>query len=159
MRQRSGAVNGFLLFVIYGMFALFSLLLVLFGARVYRGVVTTGQQNTALRTSFSYIANKVHMCRETDGLQVQRQGEVDVLVLPESYGSDHYETRIYYADGALWEQFVPAEAPFDAAAGEKVADVEEFSIYMYHPGQLGLLFVAPDGTRYTMHLHYLIREE
>ena len=56
MRQRSEAINGLLVFLIYGMFALFALFLVVIGARVYKNVVTTGDSNAAVRTGFCYMS-------------------------------------------------------------------------------------------------------
>ena len=53
MRMRRNSVNGLLLFLIYGMFALFSMLLVVIGARVYRNIVAVGEENTQTRAAFS----------------------------------------------------------------------------------------------------------
>ena len=48
MKERTNRVNGLLMLIVYGIFALFSLLLVVVGARVYRNVVSTGHDG-ALR--------------------------------------------------------------------------------------------------------------
>lgn len=121
MRRGSSSAGGLLVFLVYGMFALFSLLLVVIGAGVYRDIVASGRQDTDLRASLFYLANQVRMCSgeaelfEQDGLQV--------LVLRDE-GSEG-ETLICYRDGALCEYYGPANtgASFSelAAMGERVA--------------------------------------
>ncbi len=158
MRQRTGALNGLLIFLVYGMFALFSLFLVVIGAQVYRRVVATGRENTTLRTSFSYIANKVRMCGQMDAVSLQEHDGVQVLTLREEMEGTDYETRIYFYDGALWEQLALADDPFAPELGELIAELEGFSMRVAGPGVLHLATKGADGAQYTMHLHYLTQE-
>ena len=51
MKERTNRVNGLLMLIVYGIFALFSLLLVVVGARVYRNLVSTVPENTQTRAA------------------------------------------------------------------------------------------------------------
>lgn len=157
MRQRAASVNSLLIFLIYGMFALFALFLVVIGAQVYRGVVSTGESNAALRTGFCYISNKLRMNGDADSVSLEERGGVQVLTLKREISGEEYETRIYYDNGVLWEQFTPAGAAFDPSAGEKITAMPEFSMTETSPGELYLSATAPDGVSQTMHLRYLIQ--
>ena len=116
MRTRRHAVNGLLTLLIYGIFALFSLFLVVIGARVYRNIVAAGRENTQLRSSFSYVANKVRMSTRAAGsVRLEEQEGMEVLVLES--GTEGYETRIYYYDGALREAYQASDRPLDPKLG------------------------------------------
>ena len=45
--------------LLYGLFALLSLLLVLIGAQVYRSIVRQTEARSDTRASLSYVANKI----------------------------------------------------------------------------------------------------
>lgn len=124
MRRNTSSAGGLLVFLVYGMFALFSLLLVVIGAGIYRGVVETGRGNTALRSSLFYLANQMRSC--SGEARLEGEPEAPVLVLPMQQGK--YETRIYFKDGALCEYYGPAGGEPAAGLGERVTALDDFSI-------------------------------
>lgn len=158
MRRRSEAINGLLVFLIYGMFALFALFLVVIGARVYKNVVTTGDSNAAVRTGFCYISNKVRMYGGEGSVSLEEQDGYQVLTLRSLISDGEYETRIYYDDGVLWEQFAPAAIAFDPQDGEKIVALPSFSMEDDGAGGLCLSAAAPDGLSQTMRLNCLEQE-
>lgn len=160
MKERKGSANGMLIFLIYGMFALFSLFLVVIGANVYRDVVTVGDENTAVRATFSYVANKVRMNGGDPGeVRLEQREGVSVLVLPRTVGTEEYETLIYCYDGVLKEYFGKAGQDFAPGAGEKIVNVREFVLEEDGPGMLCLSALEEDGTRRSMHLNIQGSEE
>lgn len=160
MRKRRSSINGLLLFLIYGMFALFSLFLVVIGAKVYREIVTTREENTAIRTAFSYVANKLRMnTGGFDGIYLEEREQISVLVLRGEKAAEGYETLIYYYDGALRECFTPTEQPFSPTAGEIIMKTGPVTIEQTEPGQLCLCITEPDGNFRRMHLNYPYSEE
>lgn len=152
MREGRHAVNGFLTLLIYGIFALFSLLLVVTGARVYKGVVAVGNENTQMRSSFSYVANKVRMSTRAAGTVCLKEQEgVQVLVLASTL--EGYETRIYYYEGALWEAYQAVDQPFTPELGEKLMDLSMFQIEETQTGHLLLRTIDTDGNERSLHLY------
>lgn len=147
-------MNGLLLFLIYGMFALFSLLLVVIGARVYRNIVSTGEENTQMRAAFSYVANKVRAkggARDTVSLE-EKEG-LQVLTLAGDVGNQGYETCIYYYDGKLCESYRAADLPFSPDTGEKIVEVEDFMMEETKSGQLLISIKDSGGNWRSMHLN------
>lgn len=155
MRQRAASINGLLIFLVYGMFALFALFLVVVGAKVYKGVVASGDSNAAMRTGFCYISNKVRMNGGTGSVGLETEGGVQVLILRNTISGAEYETKIYYSDGVLWEQFLPAGARFDPDAGEKIVSLPGFAMEDNGAGELCLSMTSPDGRSRSMRLHCL----
>lgn len=152
MRKQRHGINGALTLLNYGIFALFSLMLVVTGARVYRNIVNTGNENTQIRSSFSYVANKVRMSARSAGtVRMEEREGIDVLVL-ESL-TEGYETRIYYYDGALREAYQAADQDFLPEMGEELMELPEFRMEETENGQLVLYALDAEGNRHSMHLH------
>ena len=68
--------------LLYGLFALLSLLLVLIGAQVYRSIVRQTEARSDTRASLSYVANKIRSAEEA---RLETREGVPVLVLPPSF--------------------------------------------------------------------------
>jgi len=152
MRERRHAAGGLLTLLIYGLFALFSLLLVVIGARVYRNIVSTGRENTEIRASFSYVANKVRMStREPGSVRIEERDGFDVLILRSA--AEGYETRIYYYDGALREAYQASDQPLSPKLGEKLMELSGFRIEETDTGHLVLSAEDEEWNRRSLHLY------
>ena len=152
MREQTHRVNGFLMLLVYGIFALFSLLLVVVGARVYRNIVTTGQRNTQTRAAFSYVTNKIRM--GTQSPEAVRREEIEgmeVLVLKAE--AEGYETRIFYYDGALRELYQASDQEFFPDMGEKIVEAADFQVRITEEGNLILRAIDSEGTEHSLHLY------
>lgn len=119
-----------ILFVLalFALFAISSLLLVLFGARVYKQISGDMSDNNALATSISYVVNKV---RASDTAGMVSVGEFDgcpAVLLEQDIEGTIYQTAIYYYDGSLRELFARKELEFKAKDGAEVVKVADFSI-------------------------------
>ncbi len=154
MKGHGNSVNGLLAFLIYGMFALFSLLLVVIGAGVYRQLTSVSQENTQLRAAFSYVANKVRTNGGTAGaVRVEERDGLPVLSLRQDLEGAEYETVIYFYDGELREYFAETGREFIPEAGERIARAADFRIEESGAGQLLFTWVGEDGSRRSMHLN------
>lgn len=152
MKERTNRVNGLLMLIVYGIFALFSLLLVVVGAKVYRNVVSTGRENTQTRAAFSYVANKIRMSTRFSGtLRLEEEDGMEVLVLETL--TEGYETRIFYHDGALRELYQSADMELIPEMGEKIVEVRDFRIEVTREGNLILHSVDSEGKERSLHLY------
>lgn len=98
------------------LFAVLALFLVLIGGNAYRSTVTAMERNNRLRTTVSYVANKVRACgREAE---LKTADGVEMLVLRES----DYVTYIYDYNGALCELYCAADDPFSPENGEALTE-------------------------------------
>lgn len=150
MRERKSPMNGMLLFLIYGMFALLSLFLVVIGAKVYRRVVAVGDENTSVRSSCLYVANKVRMNSGTVALE-QREG-IQVLVFSETLEDREYESLIYYYNGSLYENYQAAGQEFMPEAGERLSEIDQVVFEEDAPGLLLMRILDYEGNWHNIHL-------
>lgn len=135
----SHAISELFTFLLFAMFLVLSLLIVVIGADGYRGVVDTGEQTSALRTSFGYVAGKLRSEAASGGVEIRNVEGRSLLVLTENYENDIYETIIYHKDGALYEVYRDVSATeFSEELGERLAEVADFTFDWTDEGLLAL---------------------
>ena len=139
-------------FLLLGMFAVFSLMTVVVGANVYRTVTQTTALERQAAVPLSYLANKVRSLDARGAVRVEaHDGIGDVLVLREEYGGDAIETRIFAQGGVLREQYGYAEDAFDPELSERLMDVEAFTAERTAKGII-LSVCMRDGQQETLTL-------
>ena len=120
-------IAGVFVFLLLGIFAVFSTLMVLTGAKAYRGTVDRSDAHNRARIASSYIRS---MLRADDGegtLQIEDLDGIRAITLMNTYDDESYATRIYVYDGMLRELFTDAAEPFDPEWGEPVCEAEALS--------------------------------
>ena len=153
------SVSGVFVFLLIGMYTVFSLLLVLIGAGVYQKIADAADYNAQVRTSLTYIASKVRAGDAAGAVSVRYEDGVPVLALDQDLDGDLYRTRIYYqpdedgGGGALYELFSLEDGdPADLTAGEKITEVSAFGVREAGSG-LELSVTMPDGAEQSLYLH------
>jgi len=165
MRSKKGLgsgrnISGVFVFLLIGMYALFSLLLVLIGAGVYQRITDAADYNAQMRTSLTYVASKVRAGDEAGAVWVEDVDGATVLVLGQRYDGEMLYTRIYFLPdegregGALYEMFAieDEDYPMDLADGERISEISAFAVRAVGGG-LELSVTMTDGVEQTMYLH------
>ena len=140
--KKKHTVESLFVLIIFAIFMVTSLMIVMIGANVYRGVVADTDANNALRSSCSYIANKVRSADSADAVHVTEINGIEALTIDADYGEESFRTYIYYHEGYLKESFVLEDQPFSPDFGEKVIQVDRFQ--MQQDGTLLTFSAASD---------------
>ena len=119
------AMSGVFVFVLLGLFAVFSVVTVLLSAGAYRSIADRAGSDGTVRLSSAYLRSMLRARDEAGTVRVAEEDGVCTVVLSTYYDSDEYLTRIYVHDGMLRELFTEAEAPFEPENGETVCPAEE----------------------------------
>ncbi len=150
-------VSSLFVYLLIGMFALFSLLLVLVGVGAYQGVVRDGESTAQVRTSLSYIASKVRAGDVNGAVFVEDHQGVSVLAIKQE--DEDTVTRIYClpgdADGepGLYELFTDAGEQPDLADGQRIAEVAAFEAKKVNDGiELGVTTASGDAQQMRLRL-------
>jgi hypothetical protein len=88
------------------------------GGNTYRTIVNRMDHNNDLRTSLSYVANKVH-ASGGDG-EVRTEDGFEVLALLQEGGARGYVTYIYTYRGSLCEYYTAQGESFSPELGEEI---------------------------------------
>ena len=123
---RSHTISGAFVFLLRGVFAVFSTLMVLLGAQLYRDIVDQTDIHNADRILSSYVINVVRGNDSADSVGVENRGGLDVLVFSWDDGMDVYETCVYCHNGTLRECFSAAGEDFDPDYGETICAASAF---------------------------------
>ena len=123
MGKNNHAISGVFVFLLLGIFAIFSTIMVVMGAKAYRGMVEKADVHNSIRVASSYIRTMLRSNDETGVLRVEDVNGIQTITMENDYG-DIYVTRIYLYDGQLREWFALAEIPFEPANGETVCSLD-----------------------------------
>ncbi len=119
-------MQGLFVFVLLALFAIMSVMLVLFGAQMYRGVVERMDANNSKRILYSYVRSMVRAQDSYNSVRVEETGGVTALGLHEMIDGTEYVTWIYEYEGMLNEQFTRADSGLVPDHGVEIIEVQEF---------------------------------
>lgn len=136
-------------------FSVCILLVLLFGAKLYKQALERDSSSFDKRTINQYIATRIRQS-DADGMVFigkfesgvpSEQG--DTFYFVERYEGCTYYTRIYCCNGYLYELFADAEDVFERADGEKILPLTSIDFQL--EGELLRVFVThTDGSCDTL---------
>ncbi len=143
-KNNKSHIEGLVVLVLFGVFALCILSVLLTGAGAYGRLVKRQQTAYTERTVPQYISTKVRQADEAGAVYIGEFGGVETLEFTSFYGEEAYITRIYCYDGYLRELFALAEGNFKPEDGEKILAAEQVNFNMAD-GCLKIDITSTDG--------------
>jgi len=125
MEKRSAGLESVFVFLIFGIFAVSSIIMLILGARVYKDVFDSTKKTSEVRAGLSYISNKV---RAGTRAELIEEGDMQVLSIQNDGEEIPYRVIIYYQNGVIMEDTMIQGMSFDPARGEKVIPVSGFKM-------------------------------
>ena len=120
-------MQGVFVFVLLGLFALMSTLMVLLGAQMYRGTVARSAADNDRRVLSAYVRSMVRAQDADRALSVEQPAAgVTALAMPEEIDGRQYVTWLYCHEGSLYELFTEAAYTFDPEAGTPICPADGF---------------------------------
>lgn len=142
---RGHAVAGAFVFLLLGLFAVLSTMLVLLGAQAYRSLTAAAERHNTERILHAYVYNAALADDAAGALEIGQEGGLDVLRVVYDYGDgDVYVKRIYCCDGALRELFAAEEYVFEPEEGEAICPAESMKAEIDR-GLLSVTLTGADG--------------
>lgn len=123
--KRQSHMEGLLVLLLFGVFALCILSVLLTGAGAYKRLMERGQSAFDERTVPQYIATKVRQADTKGGILTGTLGGASVLELHENIEDSTYVTRIYCYDGYLRELFSEERIAVTPEDGEAIVEAEK----------------------------------
>lgn len=149
-----------ILFVLalFGVFTLSALMVVSIGAEVYRHTVADMDKNYELRTTASYLTEKVRQSDffcDMDNISVSDFSGIQTLTLSREVDGEIFYTHLYYHDGYLKELFTRSENYLDElslGAGQKIMSLSDFTPKQIGDNLITLTFTTTGGRNETLFL-------
>lgn len=148
---KSHIISGLFVFLILGIFAVFSTLLVLLGANAYRGTVDKSAYRSEERILRSFIRGAVQADDARNVIFVGSEEGRDVIRFEYDFDGEAYVKRLYCADGALRELFTSADREFVPNEGEPIIDAEQMRAEVQN-GLLTVTLTDSDGEELAVHV-------
>lgn len=116
---------------LFTVFAATALVLVLIGAKQYKLTASKMNYNYRMRTTSSYLTQKIRQYDTSDQVEVVSLDGTDALALHTNINDVEYIDYIYYFDGWLRELLVSENSVYDLKAGEIVIEANDFTPTIY----------------------------
>lgn len=114
------------MFLLLGVFALFSMLLVLLGAQAYRSGVEQTARHGQERVLQAFVRNAVRADDARGAISVGEMDGLPVLTITSELGGERYVKYIYCYEGTLRELFTAEEYGFAPEDGETICRASAF---------------------------------
>ena len=150
MRKKGGshAISGAFVFLLLGVFAVISTLLVLLCAQAYRNTVDQTALHRDERIVQSFIRNTLRGEDVENAFGVVEIDGVNALTIANNYDGEVYLRYLYCYNGKLWDLFRSAEDSFDPTLGEEVCPAESFTASL-SDGLVTVEMTDAEGKPYT----------
>ena len=126
---RSGhAISGVFIFLLLGLFAVFSTVMVVLGARAYRNIAHAQELHATERIAPSYLRSMVRATDQAGTFSIEQAADSDMLLFRQDYDGEEYITYIYCHDGTLFECFISSELDFEPGDGEIICPLESMKL-------------------------------
>lgn len=107
MNWRRHSISGAFVFLLLGVFAVFSMLLTVLGAQAYREIIDESSSHTRERIMQTFVRNAVRAQDEADAVSVEEYDGVPVLAIHSDIDGEGYTQYIYCWQGELRELLLP----------------------------------------------------
>ena len=128
MKHRGGhPASGVFVFLLLGVFAVFSTLLVLLCAQAYRNTVDQTAYHGDERVIQTFVRNTLRAEDMQGAVSAAQVDGVDALLLTSGDEEDRFVRYIYCYNGNLCDLLLFAEDEFDPTLGEEICPAQQFS--------------------------------
>ena len=128
------SMQGAFIFVLLGIFAVMSTLMVLLCAQMYRATVDNSHLNSQDRLLSAYVRSMVRAQDSGGTIEIGEDEGVHVLRMKEVFDGEVYVTRLYAYEGELYELFNDEAQAFNPESGTAICEAASFNASM--DGQL-----------------------
>ena len=147
--------SNFFVFALFFFFAAAALSVIGIGLNVYTQTVDSAASASEMRTSLSYLTEKIHQHNQSGAVSITAVNDTPALRLREQISGQTYDTTIYVKDGELKEWFAAEGMPFTGSEGQTITTLSAFDAQIIAPGLLRLSLADTSGTRYTKTISFL----
>ena len=147
-----------ILFVLalFGVFTLSALMLVSIGAEVYRHTASDMSENYEIRTSVSYITEKIRqndLSCSSENISISEFSDTYALTLSQDVEGEIYYTHLYLHDGYLKELFTRSGGYLGEgalSAGQNIMKLSAFTPEQVAENLFAVHFTMPEGESHTI---------
>lgn len=127
-RETSHVIDSFFVFMLFSIFAICAILLIAFGANIYKKTISNLEEHFNVTTSMAYIEEKIRQSDVSDAFSVTEFGDGNALAIESVVNDTDYITYIYKYDNNLKELHMKAENTLSPNAGQNLLEIRYFRV-------------------------------
>ena len=143
------SMQGVFVFVLLGLFAVMSTLMVLLGAQMYRNTVDRSTANNEDRVLGAYVRSMIRAEDTSGAMEIGEYNGVKTLAMREDLDGETYVTWLYCYDGNMYEWFTSDDGDFRPESGTAICPAQSFEPHLEN-GLLTVDMTNAKGMRETV---------
>lgn len=143
------SMQGVFVFVLLGLFAVMSTLMVLLGAQMYRNTVDHSTANNEDRVLGAYVRSMIRAEDTSGAMEIGEYNGVKTLAMREDLDGEAYVTWLYCYDGNMYEWFTSDDGDFRPESGTAICPAQSFEPHLEN-GLLTVDMTNAKGVRETV---------
>jgi hypothetical protein len=148
-KRNKSIVDFLFILALFGAFAITTLFVVLFGARIYESTVSNMNTNFEKRTAMSYLTEKIRSHDYTGGADIveteDSAGGHTGLKLYQNVGDRRFVTYLFVSDGYLKEFTAEDTYDFRYDSGTQILAIKDLSIKKESEGLYHFRITSSEG--------------
>ncbi len=125
---------------LFCVFALCSVVLIIFGADIYQDTVDKTNENYLERTSVAYLTEKLRQTDIAQSVSIIHSDGIDMLSIESQIEDQIYSTRLYEYNGYLYECFSRSDIVLAPDAGQAIFEIQQLNFNFVTPSLLLITF-------------------
>lgn len=130
---------------LFCLFAVSSVILIIFGADIYQKTVSQMDISFSTRTTAAYITEKIRQFDASGAVSISDSDGVCRLVMSQTIDSKVYELELYEYDGYLCELFTPADIELPLDAGQRVIEISGLDFSFINDSLIKISYIPASG--------------
>lgn len=154
LQKNSGhSISSLFSLVLFGIFALFLMLMLLFSARVYQQTVKQTDSDSSLGTAVTYLTTKFRQHDQNGGIFTGSLDGIPALCFRDEIREKTYITYIYLDNNELTELFTAEDSQASSSAGTAICSVSDFQVQEMDNGFYRISLKSTDqiSTEFLLH--------
>lgn len=128
MKQKHHTTDFLFILTLFGLLTLCSLCVMGFGLGIYRNTAAAMEENSQVRTSLTYVAEKLRQNDREGGVSLGEIDNTPALILHTNHNDVPYCTYIYFYQGGLRELMTRESEEPAPYSGQIITEAEDFQI-------------------------------
>lgn len=129
--KQQHSIDILFLLVIFLLFAFSGAVLLVLATHFYQSTVARSEENSSARVASAYVREVLHQNDLAEGSTISEFDGTSCLRIPQE---EDYVLYLYYYDGELKELYTKEDAVVSAQSGQKILELQSFSIEEIMPG-------------------------
>ena len=119
-KKKSISIDIIFVMTLFAIFTILSSLVIVIGINVYKNISVSQDNNNQIRTTLTYIVNKVRANDEAEMIYIENKDNTDILVFESDMDGTRIQNLIFCNNGELKEATIAKGDDFDLAFGDVV---------------------------------------